>query len=76
MEVGLIPDLGARLVSKRAQKTREFRVAEIQEAASHASDLVMALPGRGLVGNDAGARGAGALEVRKGEAQCTAEGMG
>ena len=76
MEVGLIPDLGARLVSKRAQKTREFRVAKIKEAASHTSHLVMALPGGGLVGDAAGARGAGALEVRKGEAQCAAEGKG
>ena len=76
MKVGFIPDLGSRLVSKRAQKTREFRVAEIKEAASNASHLVMALPGGGLVGDAAGARGAGALEVRKGEAQCAAEGNG
>ena len=74
--MGFIPDLGSRLVSKRAQKTREFRVAEIKEAASNASHLVMALPGGGLVGDAAGARGAGALEVRKGEAQCAAEGKG
>ena len=28
MKMRFIPDLGSRLVSKRAQKTREFRVAE------------------------------------------------
>ena len=66
MKVGFIPDLGSRLVSKRAQKTHEFRVAKIKEAASHASHLVMALPGGGLVGDAAGRRGAGALEVRNG----------
>ena len=33
----------------------------------------MALPGGFLVRDAAGARGAGALEVREGETQCTAE---
>ena len=76
MKVRLVPDLGSRLVGKRSQKPRELRVAKIKEAASHTSHLVMALPGGGLVGDAAGARGAGALEVRQGEAQCAAEGKG
>jgi len=74
MKVRLVPDLGSRLVGKRSQKTRELRVAKIKEAASHTSHLVMALPGGGLVGDAAGARGAGTLEVHKGEAHCAAEG--
>ena len=76
MEVGLVSDLGARLVGEGAQEAREFRVAEVEEAARNAGHLVVTLPGGRLVGDAAGARGPGAQEARKGEAQCPAKGEG
>ena len=39
VEVWLIPDLGARLVGEGAEEAREFRVAEVEEAARDAGQM-------------------------------------
>ena len=74
MEVGLVSDLGARLVGEGAQEARKFRVSEVEKAARNAGHLVVTLPGGSLVGDAAGARGPRAQKVREGEAQCPAQG--